>query len=145
MSDTQERPNEGTDDSVSIDRVSKAVESYRSLRKTREYELPNPDGDDPLVIWFEYRMLSEAEREEMANKTASFSPTRTGQDDDVDMDISAGRLYAMKTAITDTNIEGFKATDRGIKEATTADIREDLGDAISDFSNMPEEERLKFR
>lgn len=144
MSDTESGPNEGTE-TVSIESVEQAVESYRSQTKRREYELPDPDGDGVLELWFEYRMLSEAEREEMANKSTSFTPTRSGQDDEMDINAAEGRLYAIKTAVVDTNIEGFKATDRGVKQATTPDIREDLGDAIADFSEMPEREKRKFR
>jgi len=129
---------------VNVEQVSKAVESYSNQRKRRTYELPNPEGDEAIEIWFEYRMLSESEREEMANKGQSFKPTRSGQDDEMEINAADARLYAIKTGVTDTNVEGFKATDRGIKNVTTPDIREDLGDAIADFSEMPEGERVKF-
>jgi len=90
-------------------------------------------------------MLSESEREEMANKGQSFKPTRNGQDDEMEINAAEARLYAIKTGVTDSNVEGFKATDRGVKKVTTPDIREDLGDAIADFSSMPEDERRSFR
>ena len=142
MSDTEDTPNKA---SVSIDTVTSAVEAYKNSRKERTYELPDPEGDGTITLWFEYRKLDEDEIQTMHDSATRTKPTRSGQSNEQEFDGSALMLETIKKGVTDTNIEGFTTSDRKIRQATTVEIRADLSKAINSFSEMEEETREKFR
>jgi hypothetical protein len=152
MSESTDTPNKGhveaesdaeKPETISIDDAKQTTSDYRNQRKTRSYEV-TVNGEE-VTFWFEYRMLTEDEKNEIVDETITQKPTRNGQENQIDQDVSQTRVLFIKNGVTDTNIEGFTTNERTIKSAIPDPVREDLGDSIADFSEMPESERLSFR
>jgi len=151
MSESDATPNEGIDvdeqsgkpDTISIDDAKSTAKQYREQRKTRSYDV-TVEGQE-VTYWFEYRMLTEEEKNSISQETVTQQPTRNGQESGIEADAPHARILFIKNGVTDTNIEGFTNNERTIRSALPDPVREDLGDAIAEFSNMPESETLKFR
>ena len=112
-------------------------------RKTRVYEIPTEDGEEPLIWEFEIKKLTGEERSNAED--AAVNVEEKGGSQEVSIDSRAVKREIIKTGVTDAP-DGFKATDRHVERLleTAPEVAEDLVESIEDFSHLPEEDRVAF-
>jgi len=116
------------------------LDRERSLRQQRKtFVIEYPDG---ATASFEYKMLSEAEMDQIEEAVTDVTPSRTG-DPEIEIDRQHFRTKLIMAATTDAP-EGFKITTRTV-EQLSRDTRESFADAVEDFASMDEVTRQKFR
>lgn len=147
MSTDDDAPNKEHDTSTdteprtaSFDEGLQRANRELQKRKTRRYELPSEEGEEPIVWEFTIKKLTGEERDEVEDEAIEFTEKRN----ETNVEMNTGRLKKeqIKRGVVD-GPEGFKLTDRHI-EKLPYEVRDDLADAIENFSTLDEEERIAF-
>ena len=134
--ETTEEPSAETSDATWEEVVSHDRE-LKSQRKTIEIAFPE---DPSRSVTFEYRMLSETERDEAEDAATNIDTSRNKTE--ITTDNGALRRTLIKHGVTD-GPEGFKATERYIDQMPHW-VKEPLANAIENFTEMDEETREGF-
>ena len=115
--------------------VKREKERKRELRKWLVISLS--DGSQAP---YQYRALTESERDTIAQENTKIRKKRGETVEDIDL--PGFRTDVIKTCVTD-GPPGYKNTEREIKSMDD-DVRQELADAITEFSTMEETEYLDF-
>ncbi|MCU4743456.1 hypothetical protein [Natronoglomus mannanivorans] len=114
----------------------------KKRQATKSFVLEYPNG---LEAVFEYEMVENLG--EIARRHTSERPTRTGQEPQRDMTEDDEWAFAadlFREAIVGAP-DGFKPTEKEIREGLTKPVVDEMIEAISNFSTMDEETFIKFR
>jgi len=99
--------------------------------------------DDGLRAVFEYQMVDNLQ--EIAEEHTIRKPTRSGQEDEYEVEDRYGFARdVFKAGLVDAP-DGFEITKQTLREDITDELMNDLVDAIRDFSTMDEVTVRKFR
>ena len=128
---------------ASFDDLRRDKTKRREMRKRMLYQTV-----DGKIAEFEYRALTEAEKDEMATLIEGNINPQQAQNMDVgelvnSIGIDKARTHMITTAVTD-GPDGFTLNSERHAEALPDELREQLGDAIEAFSRMDEETRVNF-
>jgi hypothetical protein len=138
MSNTE---SEGADDEVQeLDFAALREREQAKREATKEFVV---EYDDGAVARWKYRMVEDIEA--IADEHTRRKPTRSGQEDDVEVtDKYAFSRDVLKAGLVDAP-DGFEVTKRALQEDITDELMNDLVDAITEFSTMDEVTRRQFR
>lgn len=132
-----------TDDGNKTLAWSEVKERENAKREaTKELVLEYDDGTEAI---FEYQMVEDVGA--LFDEHSTTRPTRTGQEPQREMSDDDEWAFAadlFSEAIVSAP-EGFKPTVRELREGLTLPVREEMVDAIVNFSTMSECEYLRFR
>ena len=109
---------------------------------TKRFVLEYSDGSTAI---FEYGMVENISA--IARKYTRRKPTRSGQEPEFEMDEDDEWAFGaelIQEAVVSAP-DGFKATEREIREGFTKPVLDDFVDAITNFSQIDEETYIKFR
>ena len=127
------------DETLSWDDVKQRERAKRQA--TKYLILEYADGQ----AVFEYQMVENVSQ--IARKHTTQKTTRSGSEPKIDMSEDQEWAFAAELfgeAIVDAP-DGFKATERELREGLTKPVVDDMVDAITDFASMDEETYIKFR
>ena len=125
---------------LSWDEVKQRENAKRQA--TKFLKLKYPGGG---VAVFEYQMLEDFGQ--IARKHMTERPTRSGAEPRREMTDDQEWAFAAEVlgeALVDAP-DGFRATEREIREGLTKPVVDEMVEAIADFSQMDEETFIKFR
>lgn len=111
-------------------------------RATKELVLEYPDGFEAV---FEFGLVENIS--EIADNHTRTRPTRSGQEPQREMAPDDEWAFAAELfgeAIVDAP-DGFKPTEREIREGLTKDVVDEMVECIVNFSTISEREYIKFR
>lgn len=143
-------PNEEHDDDaqsreITFDDLQQAQNTEYQKRKRVTFELPESLADQLPndEVWFEVRMLRPEEFDEVESSIVNVeSDGRNNKSQSIDT--TALKVGLIEKGVTDSSMPDWKATERHIN-ALPKDIRDELSDAVDEFQQLEEEERIGFR
>jgi hypothetical protein len=142
---TTEEPTENNagSESLSFEEIQSLDKRLKAKRKTIEIAIPDPDNPETVagVAEFEYRMLSEDEKDEAEDAAVNIETKRNKEE--ISTDSGALRATLIKHGVT-SGPEGFKLNNERYARELPSYLKEPLAEAIENFSEMPEEDRAGF-
>lgn len=140
---TDTTENDGERESLSFSEIQNLDNRLKAKRKTIKIAIPDPDDPKEVagVAEFEYRMLTEDEKDEAEDAAVSISTERNKEE--IKTDSGALRATLIKYGVT-SGPEGFKLNNERYARQLPSYIKEPLADAIENFSSMPESDRAGF-
>lgn len=147
---TTEEPSETNDvaesegaGSLSFDEIQQVDRRLKAQRKEIDIAIPNPENpEEPAgVAEFEYRMLTEDEKDEAEDAAINIDTSRNREE--VTTDSGALRATLIMHGVT-SGPEGFKLNNERFARQLPSYIKEPLAEAIENFTEMPEEDRAGF-
>lgn len=141
----EEVPEEASDgmEELSFDEIKRADRKIKSQRKTIHIAVPHPEDPEEIsgVATFTYRMLSEEEADEAEDAAVNVETKRNKEE--VTTDTGALRATLIKYGVTE-GPAGFKLNNERAARELPRYIKEPLANAIEDFNEMEESERVGF-
>lgn len=129
----------GSEAGESIDFGELKAREAQRRQSTKEFVI---EYDDGATAVFEYQMIDGLD--EIADKHTTTRPTRSGQEDDVEVDKYAFAREVLSKGLVDAP-DGFEATERALREDLTDELVDDLVEAVAEYSSMPESVVRQFR
>lgn len=143
MTETTDAPNEEPETDaedeqqpITFDDLRRAENERRKQRKKVHYELP--EGE----IWFEIRMLTPEEFDEVEASAVEISEKRNQTQRSINTTAFKNKL--IEKGVTDSSMPDWKNVERYIN-SLPKDVRNDLADSIDEFQELDEETRRAFR